>query len=319
MLPTLVLGLQAHCIAIYVENVAIILEQGHVMASIGNATTALMHPARMMCHPVIARGTGLLVVISACGSLWMALTLPDHARGAAVMVAIFGASLVSSIAGFAFSAVAGAILFHLQYDHVRIVAIMITCSIANQTVMTWALRHDIDWRDLRRYFTGGALGLSIGVWILLHADRMLYTRVLGSFLLVYASYMLLRRAIVIRRQPVIADVAAGFLGGITGGAVGFPGAFVSIWCGMKGWDKARQRAVTQPFILVMQVAGLLAISLVQQSHIGGAGLNLRDLIFVPPSLLGTSLGLALYGRLTDVQFGRAVNLLLMVSGLSYVL
>ncbi len=36
---------------------------------------------------------------------------------------------------------------------------------------------------------------------------------------------------------------------ITGGLAGFPGAFVTIWCGLKGWDKAHQRGVYQPFIL----------------------------------------------------------------------
>ena len=32
-----------------------------------------------------------------------------------------------------------------------------------------------------------------------------------------------------------------------------PGSFVTIWCSMRGWDKLRQRATYQPFILAMQV------------------------------------------------------------------
>ena len=265
------------------------------------------------------RMMAVLLTASTGGFLCLAFTVPDHGRSAAVMLAIFFASVVASVAGFAFSAIAGALLFHLQDDPVRIVQILIICSIANQAAMTWALRRDIDWGGLRPYVAGGAAGLAIGVWLLLHADRTLYTHAMGGLLLAYGSYMLLRRAVVIGHHPVIVDVAAGFLGGITGGAAGFPSLCVTIWCSMKGWNKARQRAVIQPFTLIMQVAGLAAIGLAQRSHAQVAGLDVPGLIFIPASLLGTAAGLALYARMTDRQFGRTVNLLLIVSGLSYVM
>ncbi len=236
-----------------------------------------------------------------------------------MMAAILAASMASSIAGFAFSAICGAMLFHLSDDQVRLVQIMIMCSIANQAAMTWASRRDIAWRGLAPYLAGGAFGLGAGVWMLLHADRAAYTRALGVFLLGYGLFMLLRRPMVVRWQHGAMDFGTGLLSGVTGGAVGFPGAFVTIWCGMKGWDKVRQRAVFQPFILIMQIAALLAISLARRSGAGGLGVSPADLLFVPVSLLGTSIGLLLYKRLSDLQFARAVNLLLIVSGLSFVL
>ena len=235
------------------------------------------------------------------------------------MLAIAVASLVSSIAGFAFSAICGAMLFHLSGDPVQVVQIMMTCSIANQAAMTWSTRRDIDWPGLLVYLTGGAFGLMIGVWILLHADRAAYIPGLGVFLLVYGAYMLVRKPMIIRRQHAALDFAMGLLGGVTGGAAGFPGAAVTIWCGMKGWDKARQRAVFQPFILIMQVVALLAITLARHAGAAGVGIGIGNLLFIPPSLLGTALGLALYRRMSDNQFARVVNLLLVASGLSYVL
>jgi uncharacterized membrane protein YfcA len=149
-------------------------------------------------------------------------------------------------------------------------------------------------------------------------ERTLYTRVFGALLLSYGAYMLLRKAVVIRRKLVAADFITGFLGGVTGGAAGFPGAFVTIWCGMKGWDKARQRAVFQPFIFVMQIAGLLVINISNRPPHGGPTLAFADILFIPASLFGTTFGLALYQRLTDRQFARAVNVLMIVSGLSYI-
>jgi uncharacterized membrane protein YfcA len=129
--------------------------------------------------------------------------------------------------------------------------------------------------------------------------------------------MLFRKPIVIQGQHAAFDFGTGLLGGVTGGAAGFPSAFIAIWCGMKGWSKSRQRAVIQPFILIMQVAALLGINLFRLPTAGGIGFDITNLLFIPASLLGTSLGLALYKRLSDNQFARAVNILLIVSGVSY--
>ncbi len=90
---------------------------------------------------------------------------------------------------------------------------------------------------------------------------------------------------------------------------------MTIWCGMKGWDKARQRGVYQPFILIMQVLALLAIEFVAPVVAAGPGLGAAAWTFIPAALLGTCCGLAIFKRLTDVQFARAVNVLLIASGL----
>jgi len=249
----------------------------------------------------------------AVGGPWL------HAPGGMAMAAIAVASLMSSIAGFAFSAICGAMLFHLIPDPVRAVQIMILCSIANQAAMAWSLRHEIDWRALGLFLCGGMVGLPAGVWMLMHADRAIYTAVLGVFLLAYGVWMLLRRRLTVRWRYPALDVAVGVIGGITGGAAGFPGAAVTIWCGCKGWDKTRQRALFQPFILIMQVAALLAINLARPDGFHGLSFAIGDLLCVPVSLLGTAIGLTFFRGLSDSQFARAVNVMMIVSGLSYVL
>ncbi|WP_233886914.1 sulfite exporter TauE/SafE family protein [Paraburkholderia flagellata] len=233
-----------------------------------------------------------------------------------VIGSVLLASAVSSIAGFAFSAVCGAMLFHLSGDPVQIVQIMIVCSVANQTAMVWSLKREIQWRELTVFLIGGAVGLPVGITVLLTLDRHVYTHVLGAFLVLYGCYMLARKPLVIGRQATAFDAFAGFLGGITGGAAGFPGAFVTIWCGFKGWNKGRQRAMFQPFILIMQVAALAAISLLRHSS-GKVGFDPAILLCIPASLLGTTVGMTLYQRLSDNHFARAVNLLMIASGISY--
>ena len=65
----------------------------------------------------------------------------------------------------------------------------------------------------------------------------------------------------------MADALAGALGGITGPLAAFPGAGVTIWCGMRGWDKVEQRAVYQPYILIMQLIGVSTLYLLQPHSI----------------------------------------------------
>ena len=229
------------------------------------------------------------------------------------------AALLSGIAGFAFGAIAGAMLFQFRHDIVGVVQILLICSIANQSLSVWALRRDIRPVVVAPFLAGGLIGVPAGVWLLLHLDAGTYVRALGAILFVYGGYMLLRSPIVLRRSPVIGDVAAGFLGGMAGGFAATPGAVVSIWCGMKGWDKVRQRAVFQPFILLMQ---FVALALIAAMHRHGAlGAEIPRIVWacVPAGLVGTWWGLAWFRRLTDRQFAVAIDLLLIASGAGLVL
>ena len=231
------------------------------------------------------------------------------------LTAVFVASTLSSIAGFAFSAICGAMLFHLLTKPVQIVQIILVCSIAIQALSVATLRNAIDWKSLARFLYGGLVGLPLGVYLLTHLASHLYLRCIGIFLVGYGLFMIVRQPPKMIISNVIGDYAAGFLGGVTGGFAAFPGAFVTIWCGFKGWTKDRQRGVYQPFILIMQILALALISIARSSHTYAGGIDLSTISYVPGALLGTWCGIAIFRRLTDVQFARVVNSLLIVSGL----
>jgi uncharacterized membrane protein YfcA len=238
---------------------------------------------------------------------------------APAMAIIFTASALSGVAGFAFSAICGALLFYVV-PPIAGVQLMMVCSIANQCFSITALRHSIDWRVLWRFLLGGLIGMPLGIYLLLSLDATIYCRVLGAFLIAYSSFRIFRPAASRLFPRAWADVIAGLAGGITGGIVGFPGAFVTIWCGFKGWDKDRQRAVYQPFILIMQVLGLVAIAAitgVARHHVPTDALS--ALVYVPAALLGTWCGLGCYRRFSDAQFSLVVNVLLIVSGIALAL
>ena len=121
------------------------------------------------------------------------------------------------------------------------------------------------------------------------------------------------------RSTRLSDACAGFLGGLTGGLAGFPGAFVTIWCGLKGWDKARQRGVYQPFILGMQPITLLVIHLMRPPSSTVTQLDWKTMTFIPAALLGAWFGWRIFKRLSDRQFDIAVNALLVLSGIGLIL
>ena len=134
---------------------------------------------------------------------------------------------------------------------------------------------------------------------------------LGLFLIGYGSVVLMRRETRVVPGGNWTAAIAGALGGLTGGLAGLPAASVTIWCSMRGWDKHQQRAVYQPYILVMQLLTIVCLHWLAPSH----ALPTRDLAFVPFALFGAIGGFALYQRMNNKQFHVATSALLLFSGI----
>lgn len=228
----------------------------------------------------------------------------------AVAAVVLIAALVSSIAGFAFAAIAGSALAYLRFDPVQAVMTMALCSIAIQGYSVWQLRASIRWRALAPMLAAGALTTPLGVALLVHIDAKLHAAVLGTIVTGYGTYMLLRRQTHAVKGTAWRDALAGAIGGVVGGLSSAPGLAVTIWCSMRDLDKEQQRAIYQPYILAMQLVTVTCLLLNAPLQADA----LRDASFVPFALLGAMVGFALYRRLTLTQFQAAVSLLLMVSG-----
>jgi hypothetical protein len=108
-----------------------------------------------LTQPLARYGAGLVVLVAYVAVLSRS-GLSDDSLWA--MAAVFVAAFASSIAGFAFSATCGAILFHLIDDPLKVVQLMMVCSVGGQTRMVWSLRRDIFWRPLLIFVIGAAAG-----------------------------------------------------------------------------------------------------------------------------------------------------------------
>jgi uncharacterized protein len=228
-----------------------------------------------------------------------------------VALIIFFAAIVSSIVGFASSAISGALIFHYISNSVEAVQIMMIASIGIQAYSVAEFSRSINWRRVVPFIAGGVAMMPIGITVLLHLPSQTYILWMGAGLVAYGLFMLLRRPMRARGGGrAFADAVAGSLGGITGPLAAFPGAFVTIWCSMRGWTKVEQRSVYQPYILIMQVLGVSALTLLQPASAFDPVL----LAYALPGMAGAFLGLRLFHALTDVQFQRMINVALVVSG-----
>lgn len=292
------------------------------VATVAAGEARLATPPAVAGQPRPLRSTSLARLALASVAVWMILESARIAASivggteggwlaAATAAAIMLSALVSSIAGFAFSAIAGSALAYLHVEPVRAVHMMVVCSMATQLYAVWSIRGAIRWRVVLPIAASGAITIPVGVWLLLHADASLYAAGLGAFLTAYGCYLALRRDSSTRRESVCCDVAAGALGGLTGGLAGIPGAPVTVWFALRGWDKLAQRAAYQPYILAMQVVTLLCLRWQAPSHVAVS----HDVRLLPFALIGASGGLAIFRRMSNRQFQVAVSLLLLVSGL----
>jgi len=229
---------------------------------------------------------------------------------------VFAGAFVSGMAGFAFSAVAGAMLLHVL-PPTEAVPLMMICSIAVQSVSLVVLRKHLAWRGSLTLIVGGALGIPPALFLLRHADVTAFRVGFGVFLALYSAYMIFRPlAAGLRNTERRAHEAAiGFAGGLLGGLTAMPGALPTIWCDLRGLPKDQQRGLVQPFIAAMQVFAL--VLLVAQNGVSSKVL-LNAVLALPALAAGVTLGIALFGQMNDVLFRRATLTVLFAAGLGLV-
>src|SRR5262249_6561415 len=155
-----------------------------------------------------------------------------------VGIGLFAGAVVSGLMGFAFSAVAGAILLHVL-PPIEAVPLMMACSTITQAVSLFALRNTMMWRGSAVLIAGGVVGMLPALYLLCHVDARMFRFGFGAFLVGYAALMLVRPATASARDVPDRLRAAiiGFGGGLVGGLTAMPGALPAIWCNLRGIPK----------------------------------------------------------------------------------
>ena len=244
----------------------------------------------------------------------------NPAVAAVVAVVLFVAGVVSGLSGFAFSAIAACILWLLP--PLQAIPLIMLLSVCNQLASVGQLRKEMVLRGTAEregalaYIAGGVVGVPIGLALLHALPTRVFATGLGLFLIIYSVFVLLKPgSLRIRLSGWRPAIAVGVAGGIVGGFSAFPGSMPVVYLGLRGCSKAETRGITQPYILALQLVSLSILALTHSA--------IFDLQFwllwgaaLPAVLLGSLTGVALYRRMSEVNFRRAVLFFLIVSGLS---
>ena len=225
----------------------------------------------------------------------------------------FAAAFVTGLAGFAFGIVAAAIWLHFLAP-AQVAPLIAAFALIVQGVSVWKLRRAVKFGRIWPFALGSAIGVPLGAELLRWAPAVQMRMAVGGLLIAFALYNWFRpQSTVAAEAGAMADGTVGVVNGVVGGATGLAGIAAVVWCNLRGWPPAEQRAVFQP----VGVATFVMIAL----WLGGTGMigsatAMLFLLGLPAVALGTWAGLKSFGRLDEAGFRRVVLGLLLLSGVS---
>jgi len=288
------------------------LDSAPRQAGLGKATL------RLIAVAALAVVVAIIVSLPGTPNAVAGLSIRELASLEAI---VFLSGVMSGLSGFGFSAIGATTL--LLLTPVLQVPLFQTLSTGNQLLSAGQLREDMPksrkdiWAGPGPCMLGGVVGVPIGIWLLSHLPATQLMAVFGTLLVTYAVYSLFKPSSFKLRgfDGKTSAAAVGFLGGVVGGFTAFPGAAVVVWTGLRGLSKAKHRAIVQPYIIMSQIYSLGLVAWLHPSYLS-ARFWLLLALTLPAVLPGTLSGLAIYRRMSDLNFKRFTFLLLGVSGMA---
>jgi uncharacterized protein len=236
----------------------------------------------------------------------------DLATLTMVIAGALVAGFTTGFAGFGTGLVASGFWFHVL-PAAMVPPLVALASVAGQIVGVVTVRKAFDWARLMPFLIGAAVGIPLGVVALAAVSPFWLKMSAGAFLVVYSSFQLLAR----RRREIgawggrWADGAVGIGGGFLGGFAGLSAPLPVMWLQLRGGPTDGQRAIYQPFNLI--VLSLASAGMALGGQITAPVLWIA-LLSLPATLGGAWIGARLYGAVSARTFQRLVLLLLLVSG-----
>ena len=227
----------------------------------------------------------------------------------------FAGGFVSGLTGFGTGLTALPIWLNAVHPVVA-APLVVICSVVAQVQTLPAIWHAIKWQQVAPFVLSGLIGVPIGTLLLAYITPQAFRLLVGCFLIVYCSFMLLKRsAPAISWGGRVADGVAGLGGGILGGLAGLSGVLPTIWASLRGWGRDAKRGVFQSFNLA-----ILLFAMFSQAIGGFITIEVGRLVLIalPGTLFGAWLGRRTYNRLGDDRFNQVVLVLLLISGISIV-
>lgn len=243
------------------------------------------------------------------------MPFPPAGDIALVVVGALVGGLVNGLIGTAYALVALSFWLYAM-PPIFAAPLVCLCSVAGHLQALPQIWHGVRWPRLWPFLTAGVIGVPLGTIMLQHMRPDPLRLGVGFLLLAYVGlHLFMRRPPVVTWGGRVADAAAGFAGGVLGGMASISGPIPVTWVQLRNWPSSEQRGVNQPYNMAILFLALVSAA------IGGL-LDARWLLWaaiaLPISMLGTRIGLLLYGRADDAQFRKIVLAMLGISGLTLI-
>lgn len=231
-----------------------------------------------------------------------------------VLLVSWVAGFVTGLAGFGTALVAVGPWLHLLPPGF-VPPLAAASSVVAQIASFRVVRRGVRWRELAPYLIGASVGTPLGVAILYRWTASLLRPTVGVLLIGFAVWELSRAGWggVRLKGNRVADLCVGTCGGLLGGFAGISAPVPVIWLRLRGGTPDAQRAIYQPFSLLvlswalvfMVLAGFMTLPVL-----------LTAAFCVPVIIQASRFGARTYRKLGRAQFRHLVLILLIVSGLS---
>ena len=176
-----------------------------------------------------------------------------------------------------------------------------------------AVKQNLNWPRLIRFLIPAFLGLPFGFLLLENVNEQFLKVLVGVLLLLFGVFFIIKPNFPkIAGDNNLGDMLTGFAGGVLGAVAGLSGALPTIWSSLHCWKKYEQRALLQPFNVI--VLGTVSLYLLFKSPMDKQ-LLFALVISIPFSVLGSQLGIFAFKKLTDNQFRRLLVWLIFLSGI----
>ncbi|MBU9200028.1 sulfite exporter TauE/SafE family protein [Burkholderia multivorans] len=232
-------------------------------------------------------------------------------------LALFAGAFTNGLAGLAFAAVSGGFVLMLLPAQ-STVAILASGGLLLQVCNNIHYVKEIQWRRIAIYVIPGFAGIPLGHHLLQVLPKPIIALMFGIVLLVYVVWTLFRK-------PVpendfggrIGEVIAGFIDGLFAGLLALPGIPVIIWSNLRGYGKAQQRALSVPINFLLLLGSMAMFGF--KGNLANPVTQVHLLVAVPVALLGWSIGVRCFGRISEVNFRRFISGVLVISGFALVI
>lgn len=229
-------------------------------------------------------------------------------------LAAFAGGFVSGFSGFAMGLVVSGAWLHI-ITPLQTAALIAGYGLLTQGYGIIKLRQKLNWRAILPLALGSALGIPVGVYLLTFIAPLWLRAGVGTVLVAYSAYSLLRPSIGPFAIGTGGDLSIGFANGILGGLTGLGGVISTISCQWRGWPKDVQRGVFQPVLFLAFV--VINVSMAFAGAFNSETLTLYA-VGLPFLLAGLWGGFKLYGSIDDETFRKSVLVLLLLSGVSLI-